>query len=317
EGRHLHETIIPHKYRVAHQRGMKHFFETGEGPVLNRRIDITALKKDNTEFDIELSISATKVRGEYIFIGFLSDSTERNKAQEELRNYARKLEQSNNNLEQFAYVASHDLQEPLRTITNFAALLEERQRPHFDPTSQKYMNYVMRAAERMKVLIKDLLLFSRIGKQRVVELLDLSELLQEVLLDMDVLIKENGALVTIANMPVLAGSKTELKLLFQNLINNAIKYRKADVAPVIEIKGDKHTDGVWLFSVKDNGIGIDPEFKEKIFVIFQRLHSEHEYSGTGIGLATCKKVVEIAGGKIWVDSKPGEGSIFYFTIAHA
>jgi PAS domain S-box-containing protein len=313
-GKHLHETIIPHQHRVAHQRGLKHFFETGEGPVLNKKIEITALRKNGSEFDVELSISSTRVKGEHLFIGFISDATKRKKSEQSLKDYARKLEQSNNNLEQFAYVASHDLQEPLRTITNFAQLLEEKQKDNLDATSKKYMGYVVNASERMKRLIRDMLLFSRLGKQHSIEEVNFGSLLNEVLQDMELLIKENNAQINFGKMPVLMASKTEMKLLFQNLINNAIKYRKADIAPHIEIYAAKQTNHDWIFSVKDNGIGIDPEFKNKIFIIFQRLHSEKEYPGTGIGLATCKKIVELIGGTIWVESKPGEGSTFYFTF---
>jgi PAS domain S-box-containing protein len=313
-GHFLHETIIPHKYRVAHQRGLKHFFETGEGPVLNKKLELTALRKDGSEFDVELSISATKVRGEYIFIGFISDSTESKKAQRELHEYARRLEQSNNNLEQFAYVASHDLQEPLRTITNFAGVLNDKHNAEFDDASKKYMRYVVSAAERMKVLIRDLLLFSRIGKQLVVEPVDTAVLMNEIIQDMDALLKESNATVTCSSLPMVYAGRTEMKLLLQNLLGNAVKYRKPGVAPVVHISSTLQPDGYWLYTIKDNGIGIDAEFSEKIFVIFQRLHSEKEYAGTGIGLATCKKIVEMAGGRIWVESVPGEGSTFYFTI---
>ncbi|MBP6732697.1 MAG: PAS domain S-box protein, partial [Chitinophagales bacterium] len=282
-GKHLHETIIPHQHRVAHQRGLKRYFETGNGPVLNRTIEMTALKKTGEEFDVQLSISATTVKGQQLFIGFLSDATERKKASKDLKDYARKLEQSNNNLEQFAYVASHDLQEPLRTITNFTTLLEERQKEHLDTTSKKYMQYVVTAAERMKRLIRDMLLFSRLGKQQVLEPVNLNEVMIELLLDMDLLIKETNTQITTTGLPTLHTGKTEIKLLLQNLINNAIKYSKAGIPPQIEVRAEKQKNNDWLFAVKDNGIGIDPEFNDKIFIIFQRLHSEKEYSGTGIG----------------------------------
>jgi two-component system, sensor histidine kinase len=237
------------------------------------------------------------------------------KTEELLKDYARKLERSNDNLEQFAYVASHDLQEPLRTITNFARLLEEKQKDSFDATSRKYMNYVVNAAGRLKTLISDLLHFSRIGKQPALEKVNTEELVAEVIMDMSLFIRENKAEVRVGSLPVLRqSSKVELKLLFQNLLNNAIKYRQQDVLPVVKINAERRANGGWLFSVRDNGIGIDPEFREKIFIIFQRLHSENDYSGTGIGLATCKKIVELAGGTIWVESKPSEGSTFYFTV---
>jgi signal transduction histidine kinase len=246
----------------------------------------------------------------------LGESINKQKEGEEmLKEYARKLERSNDNLEQFAYVASHDLQEPLRTITNFARLLEEKQRDSLDPTSRKYMNYVVNSAGRLKRLIRDLLLFSRIGKQHVIEQVNTKAVLDEVMMDMSVLIKENEADIRVNNMPVLQkSSAVEVKLLFQNLLNNAIKYRQPDVPPVIEINAEKRPQDGWLFSVSDNGIGIDNQFREKIFIIFQRLHNENEYSGTGIGLATCKKIVELNGGTIWVEAKPSGGSIFYFTL---
>ncbi|HRG88420.1 MAG TPA: PAS domain S-box protein [Chitinophagales bacterium] len=313
-GHFLHETIIPHKYRVAHQRGLKHYFETGEGPALNKKLELTALKKNGTEFYVELSISATTVKGDPIFIGFVSDSTEQKKAQRELQEYARRLEQSNNNLEQFAYVASHDLQEPLRTITNFTGLLSEKHHDSYDDTSKKYLTYVVSAASRMKTLISDLLAFSRIGKHLVVENVNSGEILEEVIQDMHSLIKESNATISTNSLPVVACGRTELKIVFQNLLGNALKYRKPGEQPVVTISSEKQADGYWRFSIADNGIGIEPEYYEKIFVIFQRLHNEKEYSGTGIGLATCKKIVDMAGGKIWLDSVPGKGSTFYFTI---
>lgn len=313
-GHFLHETIIPHKYRVAHQRGLKHYFETGEGPALNKKLELTALKKNGTEFYVELSISATTVKGDPIFIGFVSDSTEQKKAQRELQEYARRLEQSNNNLEQFAYVASHDLQEPLRTITNFTGLLSEKHHDSYDDTSKKYLTYVVSAASRMKTLISDLLAFSRIGKHLVVENVNSGEILEEVIQDMHSLINESNATISTNSLPVVACGRTELKIVFQNLLGNALKYRKPGEQPVVTISSEKQPDGYWRFSIADNGIGIEPEYYEKIFVIFQRLHNEKEYSGTGIGLATCKKIVDMAGGKIWLDSVPGKGSTFYFTI---
>jgi signal transduction histidine kinase len=249
----------------------------------------------------------------------LSESINTQKQAEELlKDYARKLERSNDNLEQFAYVASHDLQEPLRTITNFAGLLEEKQKDNLDPASRKYMTYVVNAAARLKRLISDLLLFSRIGKQHEVERVNMRELLDEVMMDMSLLIKENNAEIRVKDLPVLQqSSKVEIKLLFQNLLGNAIKYRQANVGPIIQVGAEKSAKNGWVFSVSDNGIGIEEEFKEKIFVIFQRLHNENEYSGTGIGLATCKKIVEINGGKIWVESQPSRGSTFYFTLPNS
>lgn len=238
---------------------------------------------------------------------------ENEKHSEDLLDYSKKLEYYNSNLEQFAYVASHDLQEPLRTITNFLNLLEERQKDKLDPDSRRYLNHVVIAATRLKALVQDLLHFSRIGKQHIIETVDCDKVVRDVLSDMNLVISESGAKVQIGKLPVIKTSKTELHQLFQNLIGNAIQYRKPDTQPEIDIEAVKQPGNGWLFSVRDNGIGIDEVYKDKIFVIFQRLHNQKEYSGTGIGLSTCKKIVELNGGSIWVKSKPGAGSTFYFT----
>jgi signal transduction histidine kinase len=236
------------------------------------------------------------------------------KRDEELLKINKTLSSANKELEEFAYIASHDLQEPLRTITNFTQLLEEKQKDNEDATSQKYMRFITTAAERMKHLVADMLLFSRVGKQLAVRSQPLNEIVNEVLQDMALTISESQAKILVADLPVLPVSHTETKLLFQNLISNAIKYRKPGITPQIEIRAQKQASDDWLFWVKDNGIGIEAEFNEKIFVMFQRLHNNADYSGTGIGLSTCKKIVEIYGGSIWVESIPGIGSTFFFTI---
>jgi light-regulated signal transduction histidine kinase (bacteriophytochrome) len=156
-------------------------------------------------------------------------------------------------------------------------------------------------------------MYSRIGKKRVIELIDCGQVVQDAQTDLDVLIRENNAKIIIHPLPKIRGSKTEMVQLFQNLIGNAVKYRKPDVPPEVEIAAEED-GGYWIFMVKDNGIGIDKEFFSRIFVIFQRLHTQNQYSGTGIGLATCKKIVEMNGGKIWVKSEPGQGSVFYFKL---
>jgi PAS domain S-box-containing protein len=309
------EILIPEKFKGQHPKNRKQYFSEPKVREMGIGLELFGKRKDGEEFPVEISLSPLKTHEGTLVSAAIRDITDKKKANEALKEYARKLEQSNNNLEQFAYVASHDLQEPLRTITNFTKLLEEKQKDKLDEASKKYMNYVVNAAERMKRLIRDMLLFSRLGKQRVIELVNLKDVLSEILMDMAFLINENEAIVNIGELPVIPASKTEMKLIFQNLLSNAIKYRKADVTPVIEIMSHKQSNGEWLFSVKDNGIGIDEVFKDKIFIIFQRLHNENEYSGTGIGLATCKKIIELNGGKIWVESKPEEGSIFYFSLA--
>jgi len=316
----LSETIIPHRYREAHQRGMEHFLKTGEGPILARAIEITALTKDNVEFDISLSISPVLIKDKYRFIGFIRDITSRKKAEAKLQQSEAELEinnkelmQKNRELEQFAYVASHDLQEPLSTTISFAELFKQQYFGRLDSKADKYLTYIIQASDRMRVLIKDLLDFSRIGHSKDVEDVDCNLILQDVIADIDVAIKNSGAIITTEHLPVISGFATEMKQLFQNLLINSIKFRKKNIRAKINISAHKNDD-YWQFAVSDNGIGIDSRHSERIFIIFQRLHTRSEYQGSGIGLSHCKKIVELHHGKIWVESIPSEGSTFYFTI---
>lgn len=223
------------------------------------------------------------------------------------------LARSNRDLEQFAYVASHDLQEPLRKIAGFTELLANRYKGTFDEKAESYMAYIVDGATRMRSLINDLLSYSRVmSSTRELAETDCSVVVSRVLRDMDLAIKENSVEVEYGPLPTVHADKTQLEQLFQNLIGNAIKYRGA-AAPKIYINAVKQPN-LWLFSVADNGIGIAPEFYGRIFAIFQRLHTRAEYPGTGIGLAVCQKIVERHGGRIWVESTEGTGSTFFFTI---
>jgi light-regulated signal transduction histidine kinase (bacteriophytochrome) len=223
------------------------------------------------------------------------------------------LERKNKELEQFAYVASHDLQEPLRTISSFLDLLSKQYAEHLDERAQKYMTFIVQASDRMKVLINDLLDYSRIGRKKEAAQVDLNKLIQEVLADLNKAITDAGAEIQVGKMPAIKAYPTELKQVFQNLILNAIKFRKKDTPPKIEIAAERQ-NGEWKFMVRDNGIGIDPQHADRIFVIFQRLHTRNEYEGSGIGLSNCKKIAELHKGTIWVESTPGEGSSFFFTV---
>lgn len=224
------------------------------------------------------------------------------------------LERKNKELEQFAYVASHDLQEPLRTTTGFVEALRKQYKGKLDDHADRYLDYIAQSADRMKTLIKDLLDYSRIGREKQFVAVNCNKLLEEVIADLDRVINESGASITYGELPVVQALPTELKLLFQNLISNSIKFRRTGVTPVIHVDVQA-ARGCWKFSVKDNGIGLDPSHQDRIFIIFQRLHTRQDYEGSGIGLAHCKKIVELHGGNIWVDSSPGQGSTFYFTIA--
>lgn len=225
----------------------------------------------------------------------------------------RELEQKNLELEQFAFVSSHDLQEPLRTIADFAGLLQQRYKGKLDDKADKYLSFITQSSERMKTLIKDLLHYSQIGSEKRLESINCSILLGEVMQDIGKILKETKAEIQSSPLPLITGNPTAIKQLFQNLVINAIKFRKKDCIPEIKISALKK-GAYWEFSIADNGIGIEKEHSHKIFNIFQRLNSRKEYAGSGIGLSHCKKIVELYGGRIWVKSVPGEGSTFYFTL---
>lgn len=224
------------------------------------------------------------------------------------------LERKNKELEQFAYVASHDLQEPLRTTTGFVEALRKQYKGMLDEHADRYLDYIAQSSDRMKTLIKDLLDYSRIGREKQFVPVNCNVMLTEVLCDLDTVIRESQATIKIGELPVVNAFPTELKLLFQNLISNSIKFRRRGVPPLIRVDVQPR-NGYWKFSVQDNGIGIDPSHQDRIFIIFQRLHNRSDYEGSGIGLAHCKKIVELHGGEIWVESAAGKGSTFYFTIA--
>jgi len=238
---------------------------------------------------------------------------ERRRAHEALRLQAAELERSNAELEQFAHVASHDLQEPLRTVTNFVQLLAQRYRGRLDRDADDFIGYVVDGTTRMAQLIDDLLEFSRAGRtDRPMEPTDCRGVLEKALANLAVSIRESGAVVRHDGLPTVQGDPSQLTQLFQNLIGNAVKFRGTDRAEV-QISAVRR-GGEWLFLVRDNGIGIAPEYRERIFVIFQRLHGRNEHPGTGIGLAICKRIVTRHGGRIWVESQPGRGSTFCFTL---
>jgi signal transduction histidine kinase len=241
---------------------------------------------------------------------------ERKQAQEELARKVDELARSNADLEQFAYVASHDLQEPLRMVASYTQLLSERYSGKLDETADKYIGYASEGAVRMQHLIQDLLAFSRVGRAGVTcQSVDCNAVIDEVLQSLTAAIQESGAVVTHAPLPAVWADTPQLAQVFQNLIGNAIKFRK-EAVPEITVLAEKSGPN-WLFSVSDNGIGIAPESVENIFVVFQRLHARTEYAGNGIGLAICKKIIERYGGKIWVEAQAGQGSVFKFTLPAA
>ncbi len=232
---------------------------------------------------------------------------------EELIKKTGELIRSNRDLEQFAYVASHDLQELLRAVSSFCQLLSKKYNDKLDQDAQEFIGFIVSGSSRMQQLINDLLSFSRVSTRgKPLELTDTSSILGQTIVNLSTMIDENSAIITNDELPTVIADSTQLVQVFQNLIGKAIKFRREDL-PHIHISAHEK-DGNWVFSIKDNGIGIEQEYFDKIFVIFQRLHGKDEYSGTGIGLAICKKIIERHGGSIWVKSEAQKGSTFYFTI---
>jgi len=249
-------------------------------------------------------------------IGTLSsgeDITERRRAEKELKHLADELARSNADLEQFAYVASHDLEAPLRVISGFVKLLAKRYKGKLDDKAEEFIAHTIDGVQTMEMLIRDLLEYSKVQlKGMVLKPTDCNLLVEESLKNLHTAIAESGAMVTYGSLPTVMADASQLSRVFQNLIGNALKFRGEDV-PKVHISAEKK-ENEWFFSVRDNGMGINPNQAERIFLIFQRLHTEEEYSGTGLGLSICKRIVERHGGRIWVESEPGKGSTFFFTL---
>ncbi|MBI2894787.1 MAG: hypothetical protein HYY06_14630 [Deltaproteobacteria bacterium] len=227
---------------------------------------------------------------------------------------AAELARSNADLEQFAYVASHDLQEPLRMVSAYVQLLERRYEGRLDEQADKYIHYAVDGARRMEALIGALLEYSRAGRGELRAVpVDTARVLEDVLVSLSAAIEESQTVITHERLPVVRSDEAQLSMVLQNLIANALKFRRPGEPVRVHVSAERRADA-WVFAVRDNGIGIDPAYQDRVFVIFQRLHTRAEYPGTGIGLAICKKVVERLGGRIWFESKPGDGTTFFFTL---
>jgi PAS domain S-box-containing protein len=271
-------------------------------------------RKDGTEFPIEIMLSPIESAEGILVTAAIRDITERKKSEEHLVKTVGELKRSNDELQQFAYVSSHDLQEPLRMVTSYTQLLAGRYKGRLDSDADEFIAFAVDGCNRMQGLIQDLLAYSRVGTNGK-SLCEVSaeNALKEALANLRATIDQSGGVVTHDALPAVKTDETLLTQVFQNLVGNAVKYHGAAV-PHVHVSATKNGGHEWTFSVRDNGLGIDPQYFERIFVLFQRLHGRDEFEGTGIGLAICKKILERLGGRIWVESQPGKGSTFYFAL---
>jgi PAS domain S-box-containing protein len=303
------ERLVPERFRDSHPTVRQEYFAHPQTRAMGAGRDLFGIHKDGTEIPVEIGLNPIDAEEGFFVLASVIDIRPRKQAEEELR-------RSNEELERFAYVASHDLQEPLRTVSSYVQLLSRRYRDRLDADALEFIDFAVGGVRRMQQLIADLLLFSRVGTRgALLAPTDMQAAFDGTLASLHAAVEESQATVTADPLPIVVADAGQLAQLLANLIGNALKFRGTD-APWAHV-GATRTGRMWTISVQDNGIGIAPEYFERIFVIFQRLHSREEYAGTGVGLAICKKIVERHGGRIWVDSTPGHGARFSFTLPAA
>ena len=307
------EVLMPERFRESHRAGITRVAAGGEGRALGNSLEMAGLRADGSEFPIEVVLSAWSSEDQTYFTAFVTDITDRLAAKLELTRRAQELERSNADLEQFAYVASHDLQEPLRMVASYVQLLARRYRGQLDADADEFIGFAVDGATRMQNLIEDLLAYARVGRSGMKPVATpLRASVETAVAQLQESISETGAVIRIDVDGCVLAVPGQLTQVFQNLIANALKFRGPGVTEVVI---DARREGAnWHVRVADNGIGIEARHCERVFAIFQRLHTRSEYSGTGIGLAICRRIIDSFGGRIWVESVPGKGSTFHFVL---
>jgi PAS domain S-box-containing protein len=307
------EALVPERTRAAHPQLRANYARSATARAMGAGRQLLAKRKDGSEFPVDVGLTPIDVNGETLTLSAIVDRTEVKREHDALESKTAELERSNEELEQFAYVASHDLQEPLRMVVNFMNLLEKDYAPTLDETARHYVHFAVDGAQRMKTLIDALLTYSRIDTRgNTFEPVELTQVLDNVLKNLALLISESGAVVSHDPLPSVRADAQQIEQLLQNLIANALKFR-GDSPPRIRISAIDRAAEVEV-CVQDNGIGFDGRQAERIFQMFQRLHERTSYPGSGIGLAVAKRIVGRHGGKIWADSEPGRGATFHFTV---
>jgi len=325
------ELLVPERLRTGHPRQRAEFFATPEARRMGTGRDLHAVRRDGSEFPVEIGLNPITTDDGLLVLSVIIDITERKRLEQALQQANEELEQrvaertaeleravaalekSNIELQQFAYVASHDLQSPLRSISGFVQLLQAEYQGRLDAQADDWIRRTVQSIARMQMLINDVLTYSRVDAETLrFQQVALQEVFDEAVTLVEGTIREQGGSVTGHGLPTVQGDRSQLVQLLQNLIGNGLKYH-ADDPPRIEVTAERG-DGEWVIAVRDNGMGIEPDYHDKIFEIFKRLHTQQAYLGTGIGLAVCRRVVTNHGGRIWVRSAPGAGSTFYFTL---
>ncbi|KVK88282.1 sensor histidine kinase [Burkholderia sp. MSMB1498] len=309
------DMLVPERFRSGHAAHRSAFFGTPGARPMGAGRDLYGLRRDGAEFPVEIGLNPITTSEGTFVLSSIADITERKRSELELRRRSEELARSNQDLEQFAYVASHDLQEPLRAVAGPLQLLQRRYQGQLDARADEFIGHAVDGATRMQALIDDLLSYSRVGRlEDARQSVDCERALDEALRNLSAAVRDAGARISHDRLPVVHGIPAQVVLLFQNLLGNAIKFRRKDRTAHIHLASETRDDA-WAFRISDNGIGIDPQYFERIFLIFQRLHTRREYPGTGLGLALCKRIVEHHGGRIWVESAPGQGTTFSFTLS--